>query len=369
MSELETNNFSETSEVNSFLNGDDILSILSHLDDDLNIATPVVEETIIEENKTEEIQSNEIAERIINEAQILSFEEFEENNLSIDDIYLNERRGGLKSFVGKLGIKQKLSFVGHYIFVSVVVFFILLGISNYSAYSKMAYNYINPNYLKNSSRDILTAIDDSKIKVYADSLSSDELQKKEEKLKKKMNEENISQVKDTFFSPKKLVSFDDKISLDLEVTPYENRIIIPKLGKNVPLVDVNNKSGLNFENLQDLFMKELEKGILRYPGTGTPGKVGNAFIFGHSSNYPWAKGDYNDVFALLDNLTFGDEIIVYYNQKKFIYTITEKKVVRPGDVKVLKRDEGKKEISLMTCWPVGTTLNRMIVFGEMKEVK
>jgi hypothetical protein len=106
----------------------------------------------------------------------------------------------------------------------------------------MAYNYINPNYLKNSSRDILTAIDDSKIKVYADSLSSDELQKKEEKLKKKMNEENISQVKDTFFSPKKLVSFDDKISLDLEVTPYENRIIIPKLGKNVPLVDVNNKS-------------------------------------------------------------------------------------------------------------------------------
>jgi hypothetical protein len=126
MSELETNNFSETSEVNSFLNGDDILSILSHLDDDLNIATPVVEETIIEENKTEEIQSNEIAERIINEAQILSFEEFEENNLSIDDIYLNERRGGLKSFVGKLGIKQKLSFVGHYIFVSVVVFFILL---------------------------------------------------------------------------------------------------------------------------------------------------------------------------------------------------------------------------------------------------
>jgi sortase (surface protein transpeptidase) len=31
--------------------------------------------------------------------------------------------------------------------------------------------------------------------------------------------------------------------------------------------------------------------------------------------------------------------------------------------------EGKKQISLMTCWPVGTTLNRMIVIGELVEVQ
>ncbi len=105
---------------------------------------------------------------------------------------------------------------------------------------------------------------------------------------------------------------------------------------------------------------------MRYPGTARPGEVGNAFIFGHSSNYPWVASDYNDVFALLDTLATGDDIIVYYNQKKFIYRITDRATVDPGDTKVLSnRDPKKKEISLMTCWPVGTTLERYIIFGEL----
>lgn len=71
----------------------------------------------------------------------------------------------------------------------------------------------------------------------------------------------------------------------------------------------------------------------------------------------------------MDQLSFGDEIIVYYNQKKFTYIIREKKIVKPGNVKVLERDETKKEISLMTCWPIGTTINRLIVFAELQEQK
>jgi sortase (surface protein transpeptidase) len=41
------------------------------------------------------------------------------------------------------------------------------------------------------------------------------------------------------------------------------------------------------------------------------------------------KGNFNDVFALLDTVEFGDQIIVYYNQKKYVYTVREKKIVRP----------------------------------------
>lgn len=96
--------------------------------------------------------------------------------------------------------------------------------------------------------------------------------------------------------------------------------------------------------------------------------MGNAFIFGHSSNYPWVKSDYNDIFALLDNLETGDEIIVYYNQKKYTYLVTDRAVVKPGDVKTLEsRDPNKKELSLMTCWPIGTTLERLIIFAELQE--
>ena len=92
---------------------------------------------------------------------------------------------------------------------------------------------------------------------------------------------------------------------------------------------------------------------MRYPGTARPGEVGNVFIFGHSSNYPWIASEYNDVFALLNSLENGDEITVYYNQQKYIYRITDRAIVKPGDTDVLfTRDPTKKEISLMTCWPV-----------------
>jgi len=76
-------------------------------------------------------------------------------------------------------------------------------------------------------------------------------------------------------------------------------------------------------------MQELEKGIIKYPGSADPGTEGNSFIFGHSSNYPWAKGDYNNAFALLNELNAGDEIIVFFKQKKYTYVVREKNVVKP----------------------------------------
>lgn len=108
--------------------------------------------------------------------------------------------------------------------------------------------------------------------------------------------------------------------------------------------------------------------MVRYPGTAKPGEVGNVFIFGHSSNYPWVQSQYNDVFALLDTLATGDEVIIFYNQEKFIYKITDRAIVKPGDIATLNaRDPSKKELSLMTCWPIGTTLERIILFAELVE--
>jgi sortase (surface protein transpeptidase) len=31
--------------------------------------------------------------------------------------------------------------------------------------------------------------------------------------------------------------------------------------------------------MENIFMKELEKGVIRYPGTALPGEKGNSFIF------------------------------------------------------------------------------------------
>ena len=44
-----------------------------------------------------------------------------------------------------------------------------------------------------------------------------------------MSLEENNLLKETFFSPKKLVSLNSQVSIDLEVVPYENRIVIPKI--------------------------------------------------------------------------------------------------------------------------------------------
>ena len=122
--------------------------------------------------------------------------------------------------------------------------------------------------------------------------------------------------------------------------------------------------------LNDIFMQELENGVVRYPGSAKPGEEGNAFIFGHSSNNVWESGDYNDVFALLDHVTYDDEVVVYYGQEKYTYKIEAKDVISPGDVSVLQSNpEDTSSITLMTCWPIGTTLNRLVLTGKLISVE
>jgi LPXTG-site transpeptidase (sortase) family protein len=258
-------------------------------------------------------------------------------------------------------------FVAHYVAVSTAVFAILLIATNWSAYWSIAANFIQPGGLEGSANQIEQTLSTSKISVFANAEGTlHQLEQKEraQDIKAQLDAEKVS-VEEDPFSMRQLIPDTPSINTDFVITPYENRIIIPKIGKNIPLVDVAGLSGFDFEHMENIFMQELEKGVVRYPGTALPGEKGNAFIFGHSSNYPWVKGEYNEVFALLDHLEFGDQIIVYYNQKKFVYTIREKKVVRPGDVKALERDPEASELSLMTCWPIGTTLKRMLVFAEL----
>lgn len=320
------------------------------------INTPILPETKSEIN--ENIATIEVKSEVVFSTQ--------DENIAdeLTRINKNRRHRKITDF-----IINQTKFLTYYMIVSVITFIVLLTTTNYSAYSKIAYNIINPENLKNSSREILSAINSSKINVFADEENSLLWEYQQEKIKKNLEEGNL-QLRDTYFSPKKLVPLKSNVNLNVEIMPYENRLVIPKIGKNVPLVDVDSRRGnLDFNNLENLFMKELEKWVLRYPGTAKPWENGNVFMFWHSSNYAWEEWDYNDVFALLDNLEFWDEIIIYYNQKKYTYVVNEKKVVKPGNVKVLDRDPNKKELSLMTCWPIGTSINRLIAFAELKEVK
>jgi hypothetical protein len=55
--------------------------------------------------------------------------------------------------------------------------------------------------------------------------------------------------------------------------------VIPKIGKNIPLLDIKQQTVSGHDELNNIFMKELENGVIRYPGSAKPGQNGNAFIF------------------------------------------------------------------------------------------
>lgn len=153
---------------------------------------------------------------------------------------------------------------------------------------------------------------------------------------------------------------------DAQIVPTDNRLVIPKLGKSVPLVSMSTEhiEGENWNELEKQIQDGLRNGIVHYPGTAKPGQFGNVFLTGHSSYYPWDSGKFKDVFATLGKLEIGDRYYVYYNQNRFTYEVTDKKEVQPSNVDVLTQPHDQKISTLMTCTPVGTTLRRLIITSK-----
>lgn len=151
-----------------------------------------------------------------------------------------------------------------------------------------------------------------------------------------------------------------------DMGPPHNRIIIPKLGLNVPIVIPPSDALLaeDWPRLESEIQHGLQSGVVHYPGTARPGQAGNFFVTGHSSYYPWAPGAYKSVFARLGELDVGDEYWVYYGNDKHRYRIADKKEVLPSDVSVLDQPGDKRLSTLMTCTPVGTTLRRLVLQAE-----
>ncbi len=46
--------------------------------------------------------------------------------------------------------------------------------------------------------------------------------------------------------------------------------------------------------------------------------------------------------------------------------VREKNIVKPGHVSAIGDTPNKKQLTLMTCWPLGTTLNRLLIVTELK---
>lgn len=153
--------------------------------------------------------------------------------------------------------------------------------------------------------------------------------------------------------------------LNLEVAPIDNRIIIPRINQNIPIVRVSSESLIrrDWGALEAEMQEALQDGVVHYPGTSLPGQTGNVVVTGHSSYFPWDPGRFKDVFALLHDVEMGDKIVVYYKQTKYTYEVDNIEIVLPEDIDVLKQTPYNK-LTLITCTPVGTNLKRLIVSAK-----
>ena len=138
-------------------------------------------------------------------------------------------------------------------------------------------------------------------------------------------------------------------------------LVITTLGIKVPVVYVSEEG-------EKFFQEALAGGVVHYPGSALPGEVGNAYIFGHSSDYVWSKGKYKTVFASLPEIQMGDEIYVSdASGKGFIYKVRASFVAKADEVSLLSQEtNGGKILTLQTSWPLGTALKRWIVRAEIE---
>lgn len=139
-------------------------------------------------------------------------------------------------------------------------------------------------------------------------------------------------------------------------------IIISKINVNAPMV-------WSLKEDEKSMLKDLENGVNHFPKTSAPGQIGNMVISGHSSNYVWAKGNYNHIFQDLNNLEKGDLVSVRTMQANgrvitYQYRVNDKFITSPDDERIFALTS-EPTLTLSTCWPLGTNFKRIIVKAEL----
>ena len=159
-------------------------------------------------------------------------------------------------------------------------------------------------------------------------------------------------------------NFGDVLASQTEVLiPQDTAfgIVIPRIGANAkvfPNVDPTDEKQ---------FLPVLKHGVAHAKGTVFPGMDGNVYLFAHSTDNWWSVGRYNAVFYLLKELSAGDDVVVFFNNKRYNYTVSELMIADPNEVSFLtKSQEGPQRLILQTCWPPGTTWKRLFVVAVPK---
>lgn len=123
------------------------------------------------------------------------------------------------------------------------------------------------------------------------------------------------------------------------------RIQIPALNVDAPIVQGDG-------------WEQLKKGVAQHIGSGNPGLNGNMVLTAHNDVY-------GELFRYLDRLVPGDQVIVYTQQRQYIYIITQTVIVEPTQVEVMAPTVDAT-VTLISCYPYLVDKQRIVVFAKLQ---
>jgi LPXTG-site transpeptidase (sortase) family protein len=134
-------------------------------------------------------------------------------------------------------------------------------------------------------------------------------------------------------------------------TSQPNHIVIPSMLLDTPVYE---------GSIADTY-KVLDKGVWRWPGGSTPDKGSNTVMLAHRFTYTNPRG----TFYYLNKVNIGDELAVYYNNRKFVYKVVSISEVSPSDT-AIEAPSSTPELTLYTCTPLWLPHDRLVVVANLE---
>jgi len=152
-------------------------------------------------------------------------------------------------------------------------------------------------------------------------------------------------------------------SLNSKPVDPNGTIMIPRIGVNSPIafnVQISDKK---------YYQQALDHGVAHANGTGIPSEEGsNTYLFAHSTQFEEHIAKYAAVFTKLHQLEINDQIVIFYNGKRYDYAVVEEEIVPSFDVSVLTKQHEYTSLTLQTCWPPGIPKDRFITTAKLISV-
>jgi sortase A len=104
--------------------------------------------------------------------------------------------------------------------------------------------------------------------------------------------------------------------------------------------------------------EQLKKGVGQNIGSANPGQNGNVILSAHNDVY-------GELFRYLDKLQPGDQVILYSQQRQFVYVVDRTAIVEPTAVEVMA-STGNPTVTLISCYPYLKDKQRIVVFARLQ---